>query len=329
MRSARIVRERSAIATWTCSWPKSMPSTRPAERSSVSSVGGRPCCGARPSASDSDPARPSCSTTSPCDCRSETSVETVERDSPVMRARSARLALPRRRSASSSWRRLRSLSDSSEPDPTGDIGRYCAEPDNVLSRVRQNFCPNGREFVQVSAVIAVSIGGSLAGVSPTPGHRRPPAHTPLGYNYSGLTNRGDPPEAMRMQTTTTTTDPTSSAAAPPDGTDTPPRTPVRNFVRHYAEMLVAMFLGMFVLGFALTALLELAGVDVGELGHRDTGAVPAWDGVHDDRPDGRLDALPRAPPAAVLGDGRGDVRADVRRDRRAVGRRPAARATAR
>ena len=60
-----------------------------------------------------------------------------------------------------------------------------------------------------------------------------------------------------MQTTTQTkTDAASSEAATP-------ATPVRNFVRHYAEMLVAMFLGMFVLGFALVALLELAGIDVG------------------------------------------------------------------
>jgi len=37
---------------------------------------------------------------------------------------------------------------------------------------------------------------------------------------------------------------------------------VRTFTRHYAEMLAAIFLGMFVLGFALAAPLELAGVDV-------------------------------------------------------------------
>jgi len=84
----------------------------------------------------------------------------------------------------------------------------------------------------------------------------------MGYNYSDVINRGDPAEAMRMQTTTTmTTDSTNSTATPQDGTDGPPRRRVRNFVRHYVEMLVAMFLGMFVLGFALEALLELAGVD--------------------------------------------------------------------
>lgn len=44
--------------------------------------------------------------------------------------------------------------------------------------------------------------------------------------------------------------------------DAPRHSPVRTFARHYLEMLVAMFLGMFVLGFALAALLELAGVDV-------------------------------------------------------------------
>ncbi len=76
----------------------------------------------------------SCSTTSPPVCRSATSVETVERDRPVRRASSARLALPRRRSASTSWRRLRSLSDSSEPEPAAGIGatlpnrgRFCQD----------------------------------------------------------------------------------------------------------------------------------------------------------------------------------------------------------
>jgi hypothetical protein len=50
--------------------------------------------------------------------------------------------------------------------------------------------------------------------------------------------------------------------APAPGADAPRRSPVRTFARHYAEMLAAMFLGMFVLGFALAAPLELAGVDV-------------------------------------------------------------------
>jgi len=44
--------------------------------------------------------------------------------------------------------------------------------------------------------------------------------------------------------------------------DEPRPSPIRNFAHHYAEMLVAMFLGMFVLGFALAAPLDLAGVDV-------------------------------------------------------------------
>ena len=62
-----------------------------------------------------------------------------------------------------------------------------------------------------------------------------------------------------------TTQPPSPAPAPGER----PRSPIRTFARHYAEMLVAMFLGMFVLGFALAALLELAGVDVSSW---DTGA---------------------------------------------------------
>jgi len=56
---------------------------------------------------------------------------------------------------------------------------------------------------------------------------------------------------------TTTTPPTS-----PTATRAQTAAPLRTFARHYAEMLIAMFLGMFVLGFALSALLELAGVDV-------------------------------------------------------------------
>ena len=50
--------------------------------------------------------------------------------------------------------------------------------------------------------------------------------------------------------------------APAARSDERRRSPIRNFARRYAEMLVAMFLGMFVLGFALAALLELAGVGV-------------------------------------------------------------------
>ena len=54
---------------------------------------------------------------------------------------------------------------------------------------------------------------------------------------------------------------TQTATAQPDA-PAPGGSPARAFVRHYAEMLVAMFLGMFVLGFALSALLALAGVEV-------------------------------------------------------------------
>jgi len=52
------------------------------------------------------------------------------------------------------------------------------------------------------------------------------------------------------------------SGAPATRPDEPRRAPLLNFTRHYAEMLVAMFLGMFVLGAALAAPLELAGVDV-------------------------------------------------------------------
>ena len=66
-----------------------------------------------------------------------------------------------------------------------------------------------------------------------------------------------------MQTTKLSTDPATlepSAAAPlPDERR---RSPLRSFAQHYAEMVVAMVLGMFVLGAALAAPLELAGIDV-------------------------------------------------------------------
>ena len=67
-----------------------------------------------------------------------------------------------------------------------------------------------------------------------------------------------------MQTRThLSTDPAPlqpNAAAPRAGR--PRRSPLRIFAQHYAEMVVAMVLGMFVLGAALAAPLELAGVDV-------------------------------------------------------------------
>ena len=66
-----------------------------------------------------------------------------------------------------------------------------------------------------------------------------------------------------MQTTTLSTDPATlqTAAAAPVPSERR-RSPLRSFAQHYAEMVVAMVLGMFVLGAALAAPLELAGVDV-------------------------------------------------------------------
>ena len=107
--SASTVRERSETAAWMRSWPKSMPTTAPAERSSESSVGGRPVA-MLAGASGSE-----CSTISPCAWRSETRLETVERDRPVTRAISARLAVPRSRRVSTTRRRLSSRNDSSDP----------------------------------------------------------------------------------------------------------------------------------------------------------------------------------------------------------------------
>src|SRR4051812_11370069 len=107
--SASTVRERSETAAWMRSWPKSMPTTAPAERSSESRVGGRPVA-MLAGASGSE-----CSTISPWAWRSATRLDTVERDSPVTRAISARLAVPRSRRVSTTRRRLSSRNDSSDP----------------------------------------------------------------------------------------------------------------------------------------------------------------------------------------------------------------------
>src|SRR4051812_31625561 len=107
--SASTVRERSETAAWMRSWPKSIPTTAPAERSSESGVGGRPVA-MLAGASGSE-----CSTTSPLAWRSATRLETVERDRPVTRAISARLAVPRSRRVSTTRKRLSSRSDSNDP----------------------------------------------------------------------------------------------------------------------------------------------------------------------------------------------------------------------
>src|SRR5215210_4627569 len=109
MASASTVRERSETATWMRSWPKSMPTTAPAERSRESSVGGRPVA-MLAGASGSE-----CSTIRPWAWRSATRLETVDRDRPVTRAISARLAVPRSRRVSTTRRRFSSRSDSSDP----------------------------------------------------------------------------------------------------------------------------------------------------------------------------------------------------------------------
>ena len=55
---------------------------------------------------------------------------------------------------------------------------------------------------------------------------------------------------------------TTQSADPARRSNRARRTPVRTFTRHYVEMVVAMVLGMVVLGTALAAPLELAGVEV-------------------------------------------------------------------
>ena len=95
-------------ATRTCRWPKSTPTAAPA-------VGVEPQQHRRapvPAAALGPSRR---SITSPRACRSPTSVVIVVRESPVIRTRSVRLALPSRRSASTTLSRLGSRSASSDP----------------------------------------------------------------------------------------------------------------------------------------------------------------------------------------------------------------------
>ena len=95
---------------------------------------------------------------------------------------------------------------------------------------------------------------------------------------------------------------------------------MRTFIRHYIEMLIAMVFGMFVLGIPVAGLLGVAGVDVSAWETDHARADAARHGVHDERPHGRVDALPRPWLGARLGDDRGDVHPELRGDRSPLGR---------
>src|SRR5829696_7062928 len=86
-----------------------MPTATPAEASNDSRMGGRPPWSPCAAAGSER------STTSPSACSSETRLETVERESPVRRAISAREISPSSRRASMTRRRLRRRSVSSDP----------------------------------------------------------------------------------------------------------------------------------------------------------------------------------------------------------------------
>src|SRR5262245_45886404 len=88
-----------------------MPTPRPADGFSERSTGGRP-----PASPWATPVSSPCSVSTPDSIRSETMLETVERESPVARAISARLARPRSRNASMTRPRFSSLSDRSDPE---------------------------------------------------------------------------------------------------------------------------------------------------------------------------------------------------------------------
>ena len=102
--------ERSATATRTWEWPRSMPSATPADGSRRRSAGGRPRPPERATSRRRRRRR-----RGPRFWRSPTSVATVVRDRPVSWASSLRVAVPLRRSASTTRRRFPSRSASREP----------------------------------------------------------------------------------------------------------------------------------------------------------------------------------------------------------------------
>jgi hypothetical protein len=84
-------------------------------------------------------------------------------------------------------------------------------------------------------------------------------------------------------------------------------TPTGHFVRHYFDMVVAMFLGMLVLGEPALLGARRGRRQLGRAHGRRTRADAARDGRHDDRADGRVDALPRPRLAPLERDGRLDA----------------------
>src|ERR687895_1311510 len=134
--------ERSASATARCRLPKSIPSARPAEGSSAISAGGRPL----PAASRPLSWR---STTTPSSWSSATMLDTVERDSPVQRAMSARLATPRVCSAFTTFSRFDSRSEPSAPGCSPLTGSASSWSPEDLSRLRHKFSVLSRSFVLI------------------------------------------------------------------------------------------------------------------------------------------------------------------------------------
>src|SRR4051812_22808782 len=133
--SARTVCARSKTATRRRWWPKSAATTTPAPRLRASRTPGRP--------PEADAWR---SSTRPVACISVTRLETVLRESPVRRARSARLAIPRSDNELMSERRLRSRSEASDPVASPSIPRdplpfaqLCQESARAASSLR-NLC---------------------------------------------------------------------------------------------------------------------------------------------------------------------------------------------
>src|SRR3954453_16561327 len=134
-----MVDARSDTATRRCECPKSILTAAPAEASNDSRMGGRPPCA--PCASPGSGR----STTSPSACRSATRLDTVDRDSPVRRAMSAREICPSSRNARITRKRFRRRSDSSDPARPGGMGQRLERMPPGLSTLRTNWAAIWRE----------------------------------------------------------------------------------------------------------------------------------------------------------------------------------------
>ena len=189
---------------------------RPPDGSSRSSVGGRP----RPAARGR---RAGCSTTSPRRWRSATSDVIVVRESPVIRARSLRLAVPCCRSASITRSLFRSRSPSSDPvfatrATSRRLRRFVKSPDEIPGvRAREL-----RRGCSVKRARRPSARSRPCEGDPPRGrlrHAALPAHRDTGAkrcspSAAGRCSTGSPTRSTRSPTSTSCTSSRTRASPP-------------------------------------------------------------------------------------------------------------------